>query len=220
MEIRCPQCDAVIKTGIENKVVKCPYCSTNLYYEKDKVLTKESIKPTLEARVAERLLFERTGKKLKVELEYFPFYRIQTDGKTIFLPGKKTDLIGINSYIPQGDRITLDIKVSTPDLTIDEALEAMGEEEGAESIGLIYLPFFSVKDIDIVYYVDGARGNILSNRLLEKEESARNHHPFSLLSFSIIIMVALFFPTLPFKLISVVAITFLLWYYDRGKQNG
>ncbi len=219
MEFRCPQCDAVIKTGIEHKVVKCPYCSTHLYYEKNKVLTKESIKPTLEERVAEALLYERTGKKSKLSLEYFPFYRIQTDEKTIFLPGKKTDLIGINSYIPQGDRITLEIEVSPPDITIEEALGSIGEN-AAKSIGLIYLPFFTCEDKDTVYYIDGVRGNILSNRLESKKQSARNHHPFALISFGIIVAVSLFFPTLPFRLISVIAIAFLLWYYDKGKQNG
>ena len=219
MEIRCPQCDAVIKTGIEHKVVKCPYCSTNLYFEKNKVLTKESIKPNLEERVAEVLLYEQTGKKSKVSLEYFPFYRIQTDERTIFLPGKKTDLIGIDSYIPQGDRITLAIEVPPPDITIEEALDSIGEND-AKAIGLIYLPFFTYREDDTVYYIDGVRGNILSNKLGSKAQSARNHHPFALLSFGIIALVALFFPTLPFKLISVTVITSLLWYYDKGKQNG
>jgi hypothetical protein len=219
MEIRCPQCDAVIKTGIEHKVVKCPYCSTHLYFEKDKVLTKESIKPALEKRVAESLLYERTGKKLKVSSEYFPFYRIQTEEQSTFLPGKKTDLIGINSYIPQGDRITLEIKVPPPEITIEEILDYTGEE-APKSIGLIYLPFFTCKDGDTVYYLDGVKGSILSNKLASKEQNARNHHSFALISFGIITMVSLFFPTLPFKLISVIAITFLLWNYDKGKQNG
>lgn len=218
MEIRCPQCDGIIKTGIEHKVVKCPYCNTHLYFQKDKVLTKESIKPTLERRVAESLLSERTGKKLNIKLEYFPFYRIQTDEKTVFLPGKKTDLIGINSYIPQGDRITLEIEVPPPDITIEEVLNSMGEA-AAKSIGLIYLPFFTCKDGDTVYYVDGIKGNILSNRLESKKQSGRNHHPFALISFGIIAAVSLFFPTLPFRLISVILITFLLWTYDKGKQN-
>jgi hypothetical protein len=220
MEIRCPQCDAVIKTGIEHKVVKCPYCSTHLYYEKDKILTKESIKPNLDARVAENLLNNITGKKLKVKLEYFPFYRIKTSEQSVFLPGKKTDLIGINSYIPQGDRITLEIEVPEPDLSVEEALRKTEEGEEIESIGLIYLPFFTAKDDDVVYYVDGVRGNILSNRIEGKKESARNHHAFALLSFAIIVLVALFFPSLPFRLISVVIITSLLWYYDKGKHNG
>ncbi len=220
MEIRCPQCDAVIKTGIEHKVVKCPYCSTHLYYEKDKALTKESIKTTLDRRVAESLLYNRTGKKLKVKLDYFPFYRIKTSKQTIFLPGKKTDLIRINRYIPQGDRITLESEVPQPDLSVEEALGKVEDGKEIESIGLIYLPFFTAKDDDAVYYVDGARGNILSNRIEEKRESAKNHHPFALLSFGIIVSVALFSPTLPFKLVSVVVITSLLWYYDRGKQNG
>ena len=219
MEIRCPQCDAVIKTGIEHKVVKCPYCSTRLYFEKDKVLTKESIKPALEERVAESLLSERTGKKLKVSLEYFPFYRIQTQEKSIFLPGNKTDLIGINNYIPQGDRITLEIKVPPPDITIEEALASAGEN-AAKSVGLIYLPFFTCRDGDTVYYVDGTKGNILSNRLEGEKQSARNHHTFALIAFGIITAVSLFFPTLPFKLISVTVITFLLWNYDKGKKNG
>lgn len=219
MEIRCPQCDAAIKTGIEHKVVKCPYCNTHLYYEKNKVLTKESIKPTLEVRVAEALLYEQTGKKSKLNLEYFPFYRIQKDEKTIFLPGKKTDLIGINSYIPQGDRITLEIEVSQPDITIEEALNSAGEN-ATKSIGLVYLPFFTYKDNDTVYYIDGVRGNILSNKLVSKKQSARNHYPFALLSFGIISLITLIIPTLPLKLISVVVITFLLWYYDKGKQNG
>lgn len=219
MEIRCPQCDGIIKTGIEHKVVKCPYCSTRLYFEKDRVLTKESIKPTLEGRVAESLLNERTGKKLKAKLEYFPFYRIQTDKKTVFLPGKKSDLIGIKSYTPQGDRITLEIEVPPPDITIEEALNSMGEDT-SKSIGLIYLPFFTCKEGDTVYYVDGTKGNILSNRLVSEKQSARNHHPFALISFGIITAVSLFFPTLPFKLISVIAITFLLCNYDKGKKNG
>lgn len=219
MEIRCPQCDAVIKTGIEHKVVKCPYCNTRLYYEKDKFLTKESIKPALEERVAESLLSERTGKKLKVKLEYFPFYRIQTEERSIFFPGKETDLIGINNYTPQGDRITLEIEVPPPDITIEEALNHIVEET-PKSAGLIYLPFFTCKDGNTVYYVDGVRGNILSNKLESEKQSARNHHTFALISFGIIIAVSLFFPTLPFKLISVIAITFLLWNYDKGKKNG
>ncbi len=221
MEIRCPQCDAVISTGIEHKVVKCPYCNTRLYYEKDKVLTKESIKPTLDERVAENLLYEQTGKKLKVNLEYFPFYRIQKEGETTFLPAKKTNLIGINDYIPQGDRITLEMEVSPPDITIEKALEKIGDDEKElESFGLLYLPFFTAKDASTVYYVDGARGNILSDKLPGKKDHAKNHYPFALLSFGVVTIVALFFPVLPFKLISVAAITFLLWYYDRGKQNG
>jgi hypothetical protein len=221
MEIRCPQCDAVIKTGIEHKVVKCPFCNTHLYFEKDKVLTKEAIKPALEGRVAESLLYEKTGKKLKVSSEYFPFYRIQTEEKSFFLPGKKTDIIGINSYIPQGDRITLEIEVPSPDITIEEALDSTVEAAAkAKSVGLIYLPFFTCKDGDTVYYVDGVKGNILSNKLISEKQSARNHHPFALISFGIIVAVSLFFPTLPFKLISVIAITFLLWTYDKGKQNG
>jgi hypothetical protein len=205
MEIRCPQCDAVIKTGIEHKVVKCPYCNTHLYYEKDKFLTKESIKATLEKSLAESLLYNRTGKKLKVGFEYFPFYRIKTSEQTVFLPGKKTDLIGINNYIPQGDRITLDFEAPHPDLSVEEALKK---------------PFFTAKDDDAVYYIDGVKGNILSNRFAEKRNSAKNHYRFALLSFGIVVLVALFFPTLPFKLISVVVVTFLLWYYDRGKGNG
>ncbi|MBN1693967.1 zinc ribbon domain-containing protein [candidate division WOR-3 bacterium] len=220
MEIRCPQCDAVIKTGIEHKVVKCPYCSTHLYYEKDKVLTKESIKPTLDARVAESLLHNISGKKLKVKLEYFPFYRIKMREQTIFLPGKKTDLIGINSYIPQGDRITLEIEVPEPDLSVEEALQQTEEGEEIESIGLIYLPFFTSKDDNAVYFVDGARGNILSNRIEGGKTSGKNHHTFALLSFTIIVLVALFFPSLPFRLISVAIITSLLWYYDKGKHHG
>jgi hypothetical protein len=219
MEIRCPQCDAVIKTGIEHKVVKCPYCNTRLYFEKDKVFTKESIKPALDERVAESLLYERTGKKLKVSSEYFPFYRIQTEEKSVFLPGKKTDLIGIDSYIPQGDRITLEIEVPPPDITIEEALDST-VVEAPKSVGLIYLPFFTCNDGNTFYYVDSVRGNILSNKLESEKQSARNHHTFALISFGIITAVSLFFPTLPFKLISVITITFLLWDYDRGKKNG
>lgn len=220
MEIRCPQCDALISTGIEHKVVKCPYCGTHLYFEKGKVLTKESIKTTLDERVAESLIYEQTGKKLKVNLEYFPFYRIQKEGGTTFMPAKKTNLIGINDYIPQGDRITLEMEVSPPDVTTEEVLKEIEDDKEVESIGLLYLPFFTAKDADTVYYVDGARGNILSDRLGGKREEGRNHHPFALLSFGIVVIVALFFPTLPFRLISVVAVTFLLWYYDRGKENG
>ena len=150
---------------------------------------------------------------------YFPFYRIQTEERAIFLPGKKTDLIGIDSYIPQGDRITLEIKVPPPEITIEEALSSVGKE-APKSVGIIYLPFFKCNDGNTVYYVDGVRGNILSNKLESEKQSARNHHTFALISFGIITAVSLFFPTLPFKLISVIAITFLLWNYDKGKKNG
>jgi len=220
MEIRCPQCDAVIKTGIEHKVVKCPYCNTNLYFEKDTVLTKESIKPNIDTRVAENLLYNETGKKLRVELEYFPFYRIQEDNKTLFFPGKKTDLIGINHYIPQGDRITLETKVPPPEFTTEEILEKIEGKEKEKSIGLIYVPFFKAEDDYALYYVDAAKGKIFSNKIIEKKKHSKNHYPFALLSFGIITLAALLFPALPFKIVSVVTITFLLWYYERGKQNG
>jgi hypothetical protein len=220
MEIRCPQCDAVIKTGIEHKVVKCPYCSTHLYYEKDKVLTKESIKPNLGLKVAESLLSERINKKLKLELEYFPFYRIKTQEKTIFLPGRETDLIGINSYIPQGDRITLEKKIPPPELSVEEVLEKIEKGKDVESIGLIYFPFYTAKDEDTIYYIDGTKGIILSDKLEKKVKNEKNHYPFALISFVIIVLVALFFPTLPFRLISIAVFTSLLWYYDKGRQNG
>jgi hypothetical protein len=218
MEIRCPQCDAVIRTGIEHKIVKCPYCTTHLYYEKDKVFTKESIKTVFDSRVAVKLLKNRTGKDLKVEEEYFPFYRIKAEGRTIFLPGRETDLMGIDDYIPQGDRITLEIDVSPPEFNFDEALVRIGVEK-AEAVGLVYLPFFTAKDGDTVYFVDAVKGNILSNSLEQEVELPKNQHPFTLISLSVVMIAALFFPVLAFKLIAVVLITFGLWYYDRGKQN-
>jgi hypothetical protein len=218
MEIRCPQCDAVIKTGIEHKIVKCPYCGINIYYEKDKVLTKESIKPIHNSQVAQKLLENQTNKKLKVKMEYFPFYRIQKGGQTIFVPGKKSDLIGINRYLPQGDRITLNINVPPPEYTIDQALEKIGVEK-TKSVGLIYSPFFTARDSDTLYFVDAVKGIILSNKLSKQGRISKNQHPFALLSFSIVMLAALFSPTLPFKLISVVLITLGFYYYDKGRQN-
>ena len=220
MEIRCPQCDAVIKTGIEHKVVKCPYCNTNLYFEKNKLLTKESIKPVIDSQVAEKLLYNGTGKKLGVKLEYLPFYRIQKSNQTLFLPGKKTDLIRIKDFTPQGDRITLDIKVTPPEFTADEILKRVGLEGKTKTIGLLYVPFFKAEDDYAVYYVDAVKGIILSNRLTENKRHSRNHYPFTLLSLGVITLVAVFFPSLPFKMISTVLITFILWSYNRGKQNG
>lgn len=220
MEIRCPQCDAVIKTGIEHKFVTCPYCNTNLYFEKGNVLTKESIKPNIDQPLAESLLYNKTGKKLKVRFEYFPFYRVQKDKKTLFFPGKKTDLIRIDHYIPQGDRITLEIEVPPPEFTPEEVFEKIKETDKKESIGILYVPFFKAEDDSALYYVDAVNGKILSNKIIEEKRHEKNHYPFTLLSFGIITLVALFFPTLPFKMISVFIITLLLWYYDRGKQNG
>lgn len=219
MEIRCPQCDAVIKTGIEHKFVTCPYCNTNLYFEKGNLLTKESIKPEIEQPVAESILYDETGRKLKAEFEYFPFYRVQKHDKTSFLPAKKTDLIGVNQYIPQGDRITLEIKVTPPEITPEEVFERTGEKNKRKSIGLLYVPFFKAEDDYALYYVDAVNGRILSNKIIEKKQHQKNHYPFTLLSFGIVTLVALFFPTLPFRMISVVLITLLLWYYDKGKQN-
>jgi DNA-directed RNA polymerase subunit RPC12/RpoP len=218
MEVRCPQCDAVVEVGTEQTVLKCRYCGTQLYYEKDKVFTKESIKTVLDSRVAGKLLKNRTGKDLKVELEYFPFYRIKTEKRTIFLPGKVTDLIGIDHYVPQGDRIPLEIDVSQPELNLDEALAKIGVEK-AEAIGLVYLPFFTSKDGDTLYCLDAVKGNILSNSLEQQGEHSKNQHPFALFSFGVVMLAALFFPVLPFKLISVILITLAFWYYDRGRQN-
>ena len=220
MEIRCPQCDAVIKTGIEHKVVKCPYCNTNLYFEKNKLLTKESIKPSIDSHVAERLLYNETGEKLPVKLEYFPFYRIQKDNQTLFLPGKKTDLIRIKHFTPQGDRITLGIKVAPPDFTADEILERVKWEGEIKTVGLLYVPFFKAENDYAMYYVDAVKGIVFSNKLTENKKHARNHYPFTLLSLGVVTLVAVFFPTLPFKMLSTVSIAFLLWYYDKGKQNG
>jgi hypothetical protein len=220
MEIRCPQCDAAIKTGIEHKFVTCPYCNTNLYFEKDNVLTKESIKPSIEQKVAESILYDNTGKKLKPRFEYFPFYRIQKDNKTIFLPAKKTDLIKVDQYIPQGDRITLEVEVSPPEFTPEEIFERIEGKDKGKSIGLLYVPFFKAEDDYALYYVDAVNGRILSNKIIEKKTHMKNHYPFILLSFGIVTLVALFFPTLPFRIISVVTITFLLWYYNKGKKNG
>ena len=220
MEIRCPQCDAAIKTGIEHKIVKCPYCNTNLYFKKGNVLTKESIKPFIASSVAESLLYHETGKKLTVLFEFFPFYRIQKNNKTLFLPGKKTDLIGLNRYTPQGDRTTLENKVSPPDFSIEQILEKIGEKEKTKSIGLLYVPFFKAEDNDTLYYVDAVKGKTLSNKLPEKKIQGKNHHPFALLSFGIITSTVLLISTLPFKIISAVILTFLMWHYDREKHDG
>jgi hypothetical protein len=220
MEIRCPQCDAVIKTGIEHKFVTCPYCNTNLYFEKGSVLTRESIKPSIDVPVAERLLYNATGEELKVKFEYFPFYRIQKDDKTLFIPGKKVNLVRIEDYIPQGDRVTLETKVPPPDFTVEEILETIEGQEKRKSVGLLYVPFFKAESNSVIYYVDAVKGKVLSNKIIERKKHSKNYYPFALLSFGVISLIALFFPTLPFKIISVATVTFLLWYYDRGKQNG
>jgi len=220
MKIICPQCGAVIKTGVEHKVVKCPFCGTNLYFEKSQVLTKESIKPEIDEQLAKNLIYNEIGKELKVQFEYFPFYRIQKNNKTFFLPGWESNLIGINRYTPQGDRVTLEAEVPPPDFSIEEILEKVESKEEKKSIGLIYAPFFKAKDKYALYYIDAVKGKIFSDQIIEKEKHARNHYPFALFSFIIVTLVALIVPFLPFKIISVVSITFLLWYYDQKRQNG
>ena len=70
----------------------------------------------------------------------------------------------------------------------------------------------SVKDVNTFE-------KLLGVELGEKVRNEKNHYPFALISFVIISIIALLLKTLPFKLISVVLFTFLLWYYD-SRKNG
>ncbi len=207
MNIRCPQCDASLEVGTEHIFTKCPFCGVRLYYSKDGFLSRERVKPTHDSSVAINLLKSLVGKYLKVRMEYFPFYRIVSKGRTYFVPGRKVDLYGINDYIPQGDRVTLDFEVKDPEFSIEEALGDLGIEE-ANSIGIIYIPFFKSEDGDRLYYVDGVTGNILSNNILDRKKVPTNQHPLAILSWLIVSVFVILFPVnLTFKMIISLAIT-------------
>lgn len=218
MEIRCPQCDASIEVGTENIITKCPYCSVPLYYEKDSFLTKESIKPTHDSSVAERLLEKITGKKLKVRMKYFPFYRIKAENRTDFIPGKKINAYRIGSYVPQGDRIPLDMDVEKPDFNVEIAMKRAGVEK-AEKIELVYAPFFTARDNDTYYYVDAAKGNILSNKILESKLVQVNKHPLALMAFAGVALFSIFIPNLVVKILMVLMVTGGFWYYEKDMKN-
>ncbi|MEA1913346.1 MAG: zinc ribbon domain-containing protein [candidate division WOR-3 bacterium] len=218
MEIHCPQCDASIRVERELILTKCPYCGVPLFYKKEGFLTKESIKPTHNSTVAVSLLKDLTGKVLKVRMEYFPFYRIKSENKTIFIPGKATNIYGMGSYVPKGDRIPLEIHLEEPEFSVDSALERAGVEK-AEAIGLVYSPFFIGRDDDTVYYVDAAKGNILSNKLIQQKTSSRNQHPSALFGFSILAASSILFPNLFLKIILALLVAFGFWFYEREKES-
>ncbi|MCK4422434.1 zinc ribbon domain-containing protein [candidate division WOR-3 bacterium] len=215
MNIRCPQCDASIEVGTEHIFTKCPYCGVRLFYKKDGFLTKESIKPTHDSSVAVKLLKSITGKRLSVRMEYFSFYRIKSEGKTKFVPGKMINAYRVADYIPQGDRIPLDMDVEEPDFSIDVALEKAGVER-ADAIGIVYLPFFTARDRDTFFYVDAAKGNILSNTIFDQQMSSINQHPLAILA-SFLVLSFSFLPVdIIWKFIVVFAVTTGFWLYERG----
>jgi hypothetical protein len=218
MNIHCPNCDASLDVGTEHIITKCPYCGVYLYYSKDGFLSRESIKPIHDSSVAKNLIKNLIGKNLVVNMEYFPFYRIESEGKTYFVPGRKVDLYGINSYIPQGDRISLNFDVKEPELSVDEALNEAGVEV-ANSIGLVYLPFFIAHSGDTIYYIDASTGDILSNKLVEKKKFYSNKHPMVILNWLAVFIIALIPFDLMFKIIIAVLITAGFWYFESMKER-
>lgn len=219
MEIRCPQCDGQIEVGTEHIVTKCPYCRTRLFYEKEKLLTRESIKPTHDSGVAVNLLRSIAGKELDVRMKYYPFYRIRAEGKTDFLPAKKIDAIGIKNYEPQGDREPLDFDVPEPDFSIDAALERMDVSEG-DSIGLVYVPFFVARDKEKKYYVDAARGEVFSSEIVEYKITEKNFHPHAVLAAVLAVLSAVLIPGTIFSIITVLIISGGFWYFEREVRGG
>jgi len=218
MNINCPQCNASLDVGSEHIITKCPYCGVYLYYSKDGFLSRESIKPTHDSSVAKSLIKNLTGKNLVVNMEYFPFYRIESAGKTYFVPGRKVDLYGISSYIPQGDRILINFDVKEPEISVDKALNEVGVET-ANSIGLVYLPFFIAQYGDRIYYIDASTGDILSNKLVEKKKFYSNKHPLAILNWLIVFIIALIPFDLILKIILAVLITAGFWYFESEKEK-
>ncbi len=218
MNIHCPNCDASLDVGTEHIITKCPYCGVYLYYNKDGFLSHESIKPIHDSSVAKNLIKNLIGKNLVVNMEYFPFYRIESEGKTYFVPGRKVDLYGINSYIPQGDRISLNFDVKEPELSVDNALNEAGVE-AANSIGLVYLPFFIAHSGDTIYYIDASTGDILSNKLVEKKIFYSNKHPLVILNWLAVFIIALIPFNLMFKMIIAVLVTAGFWYFESMKER-
>lgn len=218
MNIRCPQCDASLEVGTEHILTKCPYCGVHLLYSKDGFLTLERVKPTHDSSVAKGLLKNLVGKNLRVNMEYFPFYRIEAGGMTYFIPGKKVDLYGINSYIPAGDRITLDFDVEEPEISADTALSE-AELEEANSIGIIYHPFYIARDSGTIYYVDAATGAILSNKLLGRKKVYSNKHPLAILNWLTVSVIVMLPINVILKIIVAISITAGLWYFESVRGN-
>lgn len=218
MNISCPECGASLDVGSEHIITKCPYCGVYLYYSKDGFLIRESIKPTHDSSVAKNLIKNLVGENLVVNMEYFPFYRIESEGKTYFVPGRNVDLYGMNSYVPQGDRISLNFDVKEPELSVDTALNKVGVET-ANSIGLIYLPFFTAQHGDTIYYIDASTGDILSNKLVENKRFYSNKHPLAILNWLAVFIIALIPFDLMFKIIVAVLITAGFWYFESVKEK-
>ncbi len=219
MKIHCPQCDALIDVGTDRIIRKCPYCGVHLVYRKGVFLSRESIKPTHHSSVAVKLLKNFAGKKLTVEMEYFPFYRIVREGETHFIPGKAIDLYGIDRYVPRGDRVPLTFDVEEPEYSVDVALDMAGLEK-ADSIVIVYLPFFTALDGDTIYYVDAATGNILSNTLLSRREVNMNKHPLAILNWLIVSLLVLFLPFNPIlKIFIAISITVGFYFFEYQREN-
>lgn len=220
MIIRCPNCDGEIDVKSEQEILICPYCKTNIYFDKKGLFLIEGIKPILDIGAAKEIIEKEIGENIELNLIRIPFYRFEYKQDTKFISGVKEPFPGLQFFTPQGDRYPLKGKNPPPEVDIKSAMEKLKIED-YDSAALLYVPFLSGKGNYYDVLIDGVTGALFKRETQVKERTRKRlKEPVSLVIFGISGIFAL---TIPGKLPKfMLSILFpLLWLiYKRVSKNG
>jgi len=219
MIIRCPNCNGDIDVKSETAILICPYCKTNIYFDKKGLFLIEGIKPILDLPAAKEILKNETGETMELSPVHIPFYRFEKDDEAKFIPGVKTPFPGLQFFSPQGDRYPLKEQHPPPEIDIKTAMAKL-KLTGYAAAALIYTPFLSGKGKSQDVLIDGVTGKVfkkIKQKAGVKKKGIRE--PISLLAFGISGIIAL---TVPGKLLKLIlAILFpLIWFIKKRLDNG
>lgn len=220
MIIRCPNCDGEIDVKSEVEILVCPYCKTNIYFDKKGLFLIEGIKPILDLSAAKDIIKNETGESIELVPIRIPFYRFEYKDETKFIPGLKEPFPGLQFFTPQGDRYPLKGKNPPPEIDIKNALTKLKMKEYDNS-ALLYAPFLSGKGNYYDVLIDGVRGRLFKQeKQIRVVRKKKVKEPMSLVIFGISGIFALTMPGKLLKLFLSILPPLLWFFYKKVSDNG
>jgi len=236
MKITCPQCGADIEIQPRSLQLICPFCNTQLIFDKELALESYRLKPTCEEEPTRHILKQFLTEKNRIEeieecqLSYLPFYRFLYEKNNkivekIFSALEKPPFpflsIPSGSMAPMGkDEKILIVK---PECNLSSILEKMRRKEAKslEEMLLIYYPFWRIKiSSGETIWLDAVQGKIVSGENLKEQKDMKKFFKTILIGFFILLLIeGIVVPSHILRILLQGATAIGFFYFARKRLN-